>query len=82
VGLASVLGCLVCGVTLMAVCSKINYLDPRCVWASVYDIFDADGVTGCRITAAWCKTHNVPIEKIFSKTLLVKCACGCEYPRR
>ncbi|KAF8495860.1 hypothetical protein JB92DRAFT_2747397 [Gautieria morchelliformis] len=25
-----------------------------------------------RITAAWCKTHNVPIEKIFSKTLLVK----------
>ncbi|EGN99732.1 hypothetical protein SERLA73DRAFT_106466 [Serpula lacrymans var. lacrymans S7.3] len=26
-----------------------------------------------RITAAWCKTHDVPIEKIFSKTLLVKC---------
>ncbi|KAH9935783.1 uncharacterized protein B0H18DRAFT_977280 [Fomitopsis serialis] len=25
-----------------------------------------------RITAAWCKTHNVPIEKIFSKTLLTK----------
>ncbi|KAI6157814.1 DNA topoisomerase I [Pisolithus tinctorius] len=25
-----------------------------------------------RITAAWCKIHNVPIEKIFSKTLLTK----------
>lgn len=25
-----------------------------------------------RITAAWCKTHSVPIEKIFSKTLLTK----------
>ncbi|KAI0075760.1 hypothetical protein K474DRAFT_1663863 [Panus rudis PR-1116 ss-1] len=25
-----------------------------------------------RITAAWCKKHNVPIEKIFSKTLLTK----------
>ncbi|CAL1706465.1 unnamed protein product [Somion occarium] len=26
-----------------------------------------------RITAAWCKKHEVPIEKIFSKTLLAKC---------
>ncbi|KAG6375394.1 DNA topoisomerase I [Boletus reticuloceps] len=26
-----------------------------------------------RITAAWCKKHDVPIEKIFSKTLLNKC---------
>ncbi|TFY53823.1 hypothetical protein EVJ58_g9227 [Rhodofomes roseus] len=25
-----------------------------------------------RITTAWCKTHNVPIEKLFSKTLLTK----------
>ncbi|TFK75395.1 DNA topoisomerase I [Pluteus cervinus] len=25
-----------------------------------------------RITAAWCKIHSVPIEKIFSKTLLTK----------
>ncbi|KAF8345864.1 DNA topoisomerase I [Amanita rubescens] len=25
-----------------------------------------------RITAAWCKAHDVPIEKIFSKTLLTK----------
>ncbi|KAJ3532095.1 hypothetical protein NM688_g7475 [Phlebia brevispora] len=25
-----------------------------------------------RITAAWCKKHNVPIEKIFSKTLINK----------
>ncbi|OJA11705.1 hypothetical protein AZE42_02095 [Rhizopogon vesiculosus] len=25
-----------------------------------------------RITAAWCSAHNVPIEKIFSKTLLAK----------
>ncbi|KAG6811527.1 hypothetical protein H0H92_006960 [Tricholoma furcatifolium] len=27
---------------------------------------------GTRITAAWCKIHDVPIEKLFSKTLLVK----------
>ncbi|KAI6121734.1 hypothetical protein F5141DRAFT_1091978 [Pisolithus sp. B1] len=27
---------------------------------------------GTRITAAWCKTHDAPIEKIFSKTLLTK----------
>jgi len=26
-----------------------------------------------RITAAWCQKHDVPIEKIFSKTLLTKC---------
>lgn len=26
-----------------------------------------------RITAAWCKTHDVPIEKIFTRTLLTKC---------
>ncbi|XP_047065578.1 DNA topoisomerase 1 beta-like [Lolium rigidum] len=25
-----------------------------------------------RITVAWCKTHEVPIEKIFSKTILAK----------
>ncbi|GBE80607.1 DNA topoisomerase 1 [Sparassis crispa] len=25
-----------------------------------------------RITAAWCKSHDVPIERIFSKTLLTK----------
>ncbi|KAJ7045558.1 DNA topoisomerase I [Mycena alexandri] len=25
-----------------------------------------------RITAAWCKTHDVPVEKLFSKTLMVK----------
>lgn len=26
-----------------------------------------------RITAAWCKKHDVPVEKLFSKTLLTKC---------
>jgi hypothetical protein len=26
-----------------------------------------------RITAGWCKEHDVPIEKLFSKTLLTKC---------
>ncbi|KAJ7579162.1 hypothetical protein C8J56DRAFT_964969 [Mycena floridula] len=25
-----------------------------------------------RITASWCKTHDVPIEKLFSKTLITK----------
>jgi hypothetical protein len=29
-----------------------------------------------RITAAWCKKHDVPIEKIFSKTLVTKCEWG------
>ena len=31
-----------------------------------------------RITVAWCKKHNVPIEKIFAKTLLVKFAWAME----
>lgn len=31
-----------------------------------------------RITVAWCKKHNVPIEKIFAKTLLVKFAWSME----
>ena len=29
-----------------------------------------------RITVAWCKKHDVPLEKIFSKTLVNKCACA------
>jgi DNA topoisomerase-1 len=32
-----------------------------------------------RITAAWCKEHDVPIEKIFSKTLLTKCSSSSLY---
>lgn len=31
-----------------------------------------------RITVAWCKKHNVPIERIFAKTLLVKFAWAME----
>lgn len=31
-----------------------------------------------RITVAWCKKHNVPIEKIFARTLLVKFAWAME----
>lgn len=31
-----------------------------------------------RITVAWCKKHNVPIEKMFAKTLLVKFAWAME----
>lgn len=31
-----------------------------------------------RITVAWCKKHEVPIEKIFAKTLLVKFAWAME----
>ncbi|KAJ7703153.1 DNA topoisomerase I [Mycena rosella] len=27
---------------------------------------------GTRITASWCKIHDVPVEKLFSKTLIVK----------
>ena len=26
-----------------------------------------------RITVAWCKAYDVPVEKLFSKTLLNKC---------
>lgn len=29
------------------------------------------------ITAAWCQIHDVPIEKIFSKTLVTKCRSKC-----
>jgi len=25
-----------------------------------------------RITTAWCKTHDVPVEKLFNKSLIVK----------
>lgn len=31
-----------------------------------------------RITVAWCKKHDVPIEKIFAKTLLIKFAWAME----
>ena len=34
----------------------------------------SDSSHSLRITAAWCKKYDVPIEKIFSKTLLTKCA--------
>lgn len=26
-----------------------------------------------RITAAWCKKHDIPVSKLFSKTLVAKC---------
>ena len=52
--------------------SKINYLDPRYVtllphleWCAHLGFY--------RITVAWCKAHDVPVEKLFSKTLLTKC---------
>ena len=65
--------------------SKINYLDPRWVvlsWIPLVLLARSDSICSCfslviwyvRITAAWCKKHDVPIEKIFSKTLLTKCA--------
>lgn len=54
----------------MEMCSKINYLDPRFVsLLSLYFVFNLE----TRITAAWCQIHNVPIEKMFSKTLVTKC---------
>lgn len=33
-----------------------------------------------RITAAWCKTHNVPIEKMFTKTLREKFKWAMDVP--
>ena len=35
-----------------------------------------------RITVAWCKRHNVPIEKPFPKALLVKFAWAMEVSER
>lgn len=52
--------------------SKINYLDPRYV-CTVASALHSLHRTLSRITAAWCKEHDVPIEKIFSKALLQKC---------
>ncbi len=34
-----------------------------------------------RITAAWCKTNDVPIEKLFSKTLVTKCRFSCLFSK-
>jgi hypothetical protein len=34
-----------------------------------------------RITSAWCKDNDVPIEKLFSKTLLIKCTWAGIRPR-
>ena len=58
--------------------SKINYLDPRCVpraalAAAWYRC--AEGRPPCparSISVAWCKKHEVPIEKIYTKVLLEK----------
>jgi DNA topoisomerase I len=54
--------------------SKINYLDPRCVSFSLLSgvLVLIWSFVLSRITAAWCAAHDVPIEKIFSKTLLTK----------
>lgn len=40
-----------------------------------WSCYSRSSLTGhfCRITQAWCRTHDVPIEKIFSKALLTKC---------
>lgn len=51
--------------------SKINYLDPRYLISCSSSLHILTVVS--RITAAWCKTHDVPIEKLFSKTLVTKC---------
>ena len=32
----------------------------------------ADGAPACSISVAWCKKHEVPIEKIYTKVLLEK----------
>lgn len=58
--------------------SKINYLDPRSVTSFLLVLIRSNliFVSGGRITAAWCKKHDVPIEKIFSKTLVTKCEWG------
>lgn len=55
--------------------SKINYLDPRSV-SFIFHFLAYPDMAFPSITAAWCATYDVPIEKIFSKTLLVKCACS------
>ena len=57
-------------VLMDALASKINYLDPRYVFR-LRSRLRSNSI--CRITVAWCKTHDVPVEKLFSKTLITKC---------
>ena len=58
--------------------SKINYLDPRCVpraalAAAWYRCAEGRPPFPARsISVAWCKKHEVPIEKIYTKVLLEK----------
>jgi len=33
-----------------------------------------------RISAAWCKKYDILVERIFSKTLLMKCARSLNFP--
>jgi len=46
--------------------SKINYLDPRCVPPTPV-IAARDSLRLCSITVAWCKMHEVPIERVYTK---------------
>jgi len=56
--------------------SKINYLDPRYVSDYLFNVWNL--ICFRRITAAWCQINDVPIEKMFSKTLITKCKeCPC-----
>ena len=55
--------------------SKINYLDPRyahrvCAGCQA-PLLTADA-RARSISVAWCKRHDVPIEKIYTKVLLEK----------
>jgi hypothetical protein len=56
--------------------SKINYLDPRYAAPHTRCTLRHRALTPCprlrSITVAWCKRHDVPIEKIFTKVLLEK----------
>jgi len=52
--------------------SKINYLDPRCGVGHVPSDINLTNPLPLSITVAWCKTHEVPIEKMYTKVLIAK----------
>lgn len=60
------------GVDHDSVNSKINYLDPRLI-PFVVCLMYISLITCFSITTAWCKAHDVPVEKLFNKSLIVKC---------
>lgn len=56
-------------------CFKHVCSEQRILYSQVKELLDPilHSYAWHRITSAWCKEYSVPIEKLFSKTLLTKC---------